>query len=470
MSNLAVIQYLARAGASVTACDRKTPEQLGERYQELLGYPIKLVLGPDYLSGLEGQELAFLTPGMRRDLPELIRAADAGVVFSSEIGLFLALCPAPVVAVTGSAGKTTTTTLVGLMLQGSRDSVWVGGNIGRPLLNDINQIGPDALVVLELSSFQLQDLKTSPHVAAVLNVSPNHLDIHPTMEHYIDAKRNIYRYQGVGDFCVFNYDNDATRQMAREYDRDLRAKRGAHPPIVYSRLQSTGDGAFMVGDELHLRLGAYGQGLPDGLICRRDQVKLPGEHMIENVLAAAAVAGLAGAKLSAIQAVATKFTGVEHRLEPVRQVNGVSYYNDSIATAPDRTIAGIRALKGPLVLILGGYDKRIGFNTLAEEILRSGKVRTVVLSGATSGLIERAIAAEAERLGAEGVPISLPEILLVTGPFSGVVTAAARAALPGDTVLLSPACASFDQFANFEERGRVYKELVMNLAERPSGA
>ncbi len=453
----------------ITAADRKSQEQLGERYRELIGYPVRLVLGPEYLDALEGQEYAFLTPGMRRDLPQLIRAKDAGVVFSSEIGLFFDLCPAPVVAITGSAGKTTTTTLAGLMLQRSREDVWVGGNIGRPLIGEVDRIRPDSLVVLELSSFQLQDLAVSPHIAAILNVSPNHLDIHPTMEHYIDAKRNIYRHQGKGDFCVFNYDNETARQMAREYDREVRLRRGSHPPVVYSRLQPPGDGAFQDGDELVLRLARYGKGLPEGMICRRDEVKLLGEHNLDNVLAAGAVAGLAGAGLDAIRAVATSFRGVEHRLEPVRELNGVWYYNDSIATAPDRTIAALQAFACPLVLILGGYDKRIGFNTLAEEILRSGKVRAIILSGATADLIGRALSSEAGRLTADGVPIRPPEVVRATGGFPEAVAAAARAALPGDTVLLSPACASFDQFANFEERGRVFRDLVKSLPERAPG-
>ncbi len=471
MSNIAVIQYLARAGAVITACDRKTRGELGEeRYHELGKYPMRLVLGPDYLRGLEGQEFAFLTPGLRRDLPELLSAARAGVVFSSEIGLFLAACPAPIVAVTGSAGKTTTTSLVGLMLQASRDGVWVGGNIGRPLVADLDQIGPESLVVLELSSFQLQDLTVSPHIGAVLNVRPNHLDIHPTMEHYVDAKRNIYRYQGKGDWCVFNYDNEITRQMAREYDREIRAKRGAHPPVVYSRLAPAGDGAYLSGQSLTLRLKGYGAGLPDGVICRRGEVKLLGEHNLENVLAAALLAGLAGAGLDAIRAVATTFRGVEHRLEPVRELSGVKYYNDSKATVPDETIAAVRSLDGPIVLILGGHDKRIGFAGLAEEILRSGKVKTVILNGATAGLIDRALTDEAGRLAGEGIDHSMPEVLTVTGPFDGVVTAAAQAAVPGDTVVLSPACASFDQFVNFEERGRVFKELVRALPEKAPGA
>lgn len=463
MSNMAVIECLLRAGARVTAADRKTPAELGPRYAELLRLPVALVLGPDYLSALEGQDIAFLTPGMRRDMPELEQACRAGVRFSTETRLFFELCAAPVVAVTGSAGKTTTTTLVGLMLESSRPGVWVGGNIGRPLVARALDIGPDDIVVLELSSFQLQDLGMSPHVAAVLNISPNHLDIHPTMEHYVDAKRTIYRHQGAGDYAVFNHDNELTLGMAADYDLLVRVGRGGHGPVLYSRTEELGQGAFMSGDRLMLRLSRFGDALPDAEICRRGEIQLLGEHNVENVLAASAVAALAGARVEAIGLAARSFRGVEHRLEPVREVGGVRYYNDSIATAPDRTIAALRALPGPLVLVLGGYDKRLEFDELAAELLACGKVRSVLLMGATAEKIEKALLDEAAGRRDRGMAAALPEVIRTAGGLAGVVETARGVAKPGDIVLLSPACASFDMFANFEERGRAFKDLVRSL-------
>lgn len=478
MSNMAVIECLLRAGAKVTAADRKTAVELGERFAELSRLPIRLALGPGYLDALEGQDVAFLTPGMRRDMPELEQARRAGVRFSTEVRLFFELCAAPIIAITGSAGKTTTTTLTGLMLERSRPGVWVGGNIGRPLVAHALDIGEGDLAILELSSFQLQDLGMSPHVGAVLNISPNHLDIHPTMEHYVDAKRTIYRHQGPGDHAVFNYDNEITRAMAAWYQAQ-QMQQGGHGPVLYSRKQELGEGAFLSADRLMLRLGGVGavgsvgglsgtgeERLPDAEICRRGEIQLLGEHNVENVLAASAVAGLAGASVAAIRDVATTFRGVEHRLEPVEEIGGVRYYNDSIATAPDRTCAALRSLPGPMVLILGGYDKKIGFEGLAAEVLSGGKVRTVLLMGVTADKIEKSLLDEAARLRGMGTTPALPEMIRVPGGLAAVVEVARGVARAGDIVLLSPACASFDMFANFEERGRVFKDLVRGVSER----
>lgn len=467
LSNLPVVRYLLERGAEVTAADRKTAEELGPRYEQLAGMGVRLVLGPEYLGALQGQDLAFLTPGLRRDLPELEAARRAGVRFGSEMGLFLAACPAPVIGITGTAGKTTTTTLAGLMLKASRAGVWVGGNIGRPLLPEAGRIRPDDLVVLELSSFQLQDLASSPHGAAVLNLSPNHLDIHPSLEHYVDAKRNIYRHQGPEDWAAFNLDNEVTRAMAGE--RRRMDPRGAARVVMYSRREPLEAGACLDGETLRLRLGPLGPRLPDGPVCHRSELRLPGDHNVENVLAAALLAGMGGAGMEAIRQVAVSFAGVEHRLELVRTAAGVHYYNDSIATAPDRTIAALRALPGPLVLILGGSDKRIAFDGLAEEILTGGKVRAVVLVGATAGLIAGALEAAAGRL-AGGPAAAVPQVLRARGGFADAVAAASQAARPGDAVLLSPACASFDLFSNFEERGRAFRDLVRALPGPDQGA
>ena len=469
LSNNPVVDQLVLAGADVTAADRKTREQFGASYANLTRYPIRLVLGPDYLRAIEGQEVIFLTPGIRRDLPEIEAARRRGVPMSSEMRLFFELCPAPVVGITGSAGKTTTTTLVGLMLQAARGGVWVGGNIGRPLLGEAEHMAPGDLAVVELSSFQLQDMGQSPQVAAVLNVSPNHLDMHPSMEHYIAAKKNIYLHQEAGGAAVFGFDNQVTREMAAEYGAGVSKRCGGRGPVLFGRRQSDGCAAFVNGEELVLDLASRQADLPTDVICRRQDLQLLGEHNVDNVLAAATIAGLAGAGLEAIRGVATTFTGVEHRLEPVGEVEGVRYYNDSIATAPDRTIAALRALPAPLVLILGGYDKRIGFDGLAHEILRSGKVRAVVLTGDTAPQIRAALeraAGELSRQATPATPFAPPELVAADG-FAAAVAAARRVARPGDAVALSPACASYDSFANFEERGRTFKQLVAGLSGGP---
>jgi UDP-N-acetylmuramoylalanine--D-glutamate ligase len=473
LSNLAAVSYLLDCGAEVTAADRKPAEAMAEQVAALGDGPIEYVFGPDYLRALQGHEIAVLTPGMRRDIPELAAAAADGTVFTSEIGLLMAACPAPVIGITGSAGKTTTTTLVGLMLQATRPGVWVGGNIGRPLLAQVGQMAPQDLVVLELSSFQLQDMAVSPRVAAVLNVNPNHLDIHPSMEHYVDAKRNIYRHQGSRGRCVFGADNEATQAMAAEYAGRSTRWPEAMPPVMFSRRRVLERGACIDGDAMVLQLAGLGPGLPDGVFCRTGEVQLLGEHNWDNLLAAATVAALAGASLDAIGTVARTFRGVEHRLEFVRQVAGVRYYNDSIATAPDRTIAALRALPGPIVLILGGYDKRIAFDGLADEIFAAGRVAKVVLQGKTASMIELALAnaaGSAASAGARaGQAAARPEIVTVDGDFAAAVSTAARLARPGDTVLLSPACASFDQFSNFEQRGAAFKRLVAALPDGRDG-
>jgi UDP-N-acetylmuramoylalanine--D-glutamate ligase len=289
--------------------------------------------------------------------------------------------------------------------------------------------------------------------------------MHPTMEDYVEAKRVIYRFQGDRDYCVFNYDNEYTREMATDYAERTAGIPGGHRPVLYSRLQETGEGAFLRGDLLTLHLSGFGKDLPDAPVCERGEIKLVGEHNVENVLAASAVAGLAGAAPEAIRKVATGFQGVEHRLEPVRVLDQVAYYNDSIATAPDRTIAALRSLPSPMVIMLGGYDKKIGFEELARELLGCGKVRAAVVMGATANKIEAALDAERERRTAAGEPESGVQVVRVSGGLADALEASRTLARPGDVVVLSPACASFDLFRNFEERGREFKRLVAAMPE-----
>lgn len=453
VSNRAVARWLSRRGARLVGFDQKTAPELGAAHDELQSLGVELVLGPDYLQRLEAGEwdAVVLTPGMRKDLPVLERLKRRGVPFYSEIGLVFSLCRGRIVGVTGSSGKTTTTTLIGEMLKAGPRPVYVGGNIGRPLLEVVEEIPPDAWVVLELSSFQLEMLDKSPHVAVVTNVTPNHLDAHGTMEAYVAAKERIFRFQRADDLAVFNLDNPATAAMSRE---------APGRTLLFSRRQPVPAGAWLDGDRLVVG------GIPGGpseptILCRTSDVQLLGEHNLENILAAAAVASACGIDPAAVRAVATTFRGVPHRLEFVAEWNGVRYYNDSIATSPARAAAGIRAMRAPIVLIAGGYDKQLPFDELAAAAV--GRVRVLILIGVTARKIEAAVVSYARETNGP-----LPEIVHVDS-LEAAVAEAARRARPGDVVLLSPACASYDMFPNFEVRGRRFVELVCSLgAARPA--
>lgn len=455
VSNLAVARFLLEAGAAVTVFDRKPAETLGERYRALAGEPVGWVLGDGYLGELAARAAAFdrvfLTPGMRKDLPELEAARRSGAAFDSEMGLFFRYCRAPIVGITGSAGKTTTTALAGRMLEAAGRRVFVGGNIGRPLLPLVDAIGPDDAAVLEMSSFQLQMLDRSPHVGVFLNLRPNHLDMHADFEEYFEAKKNVFRFQGPADTAVLNAEDPAVAGCA-----------AAAPGRVawFSRAGEVARGAFLRGGEVIVRgLGAA----PGGGAAGADEVAageaadlaLPGAHNLANALAALAAAAAFGADPRRAWAGVRGFRGVEHRLEFVRERDGVRFYNDSIATAPDRTLAALASFEAPLVLIAGGYDKRIPFDELGERVAE--RVRALVLVGRTAPKIRAAVEAAAARRGVRG-----PEILEARD-FPGAVALAAAAARPGDVVLLSPACASYDLFNNYEERGRLFKDLVRAL-------
>ncbi|MCL4516750.1 MAG: UDP-N-acetylmuramoyl-L-alanine--D-glutamate ligase [Firmicutes bacterium] len=485
VSNQPLIRFLARKGARVTGCDRKSREAFGEKagvLAELEKLGVGLRLGEGYLEGLGAFELIFLTPGMRRDLPEIEAAQRAGAVLSSEMRLFFSLCRAPIIGITGSSGKTTTTTLLYEMLKAAGRQVHLGGNIGQVLIERVEEIPPEAAVIMELSSFQLQDFTQSPHIAVVTNVTPNHLDQHSSMEEYLEAKRNILRFQKPGDFAVLNLDNEVTREMAGG------VKGGLMP---FSRGQELKEGVFLRGDEIICRWGrqvTQGSlnipGASDGAIkeeriCRAGELKLLGTHNVENVMAAAGAAILAGVPVAAIRKVAATFRGVPHRLELVRRMNGVDYYNDSIATSPARAMAGLRSFDRPVVLIAGGYDKHLPFDEFAEEVV--GRVKTLVLVGVTTPLIEEAVRKAGARVASHasinvavnaaagasrpGVPHDgqVGPAIVRCMTFAEAVRAASAAAGPGDVVLLSPACASYDMFPNFEKRGELFRELVNAL-------
>ena len=443
LSNRALIRYLLGQGVVPTACDRLGPEELGAAYGELAAQGVAFRLGPGYLEDLEDFDVVFLTPGMPKHLPPIEKAKEAGVVLSSEIDLFFDLCPAPIVGITGSSGKTTTTTLVGKLLAAGGRRVFVGGNIGTPLIDQVDSITHEDRVVLELSSFQLELLDKSPHVAVITNITPNHLDVHPSMEHYVNAKKNIYRWQDVGDVAIFNDDDPYTPKMMQEARGQV---------FTFSRFHPVARGAWVDGEQIVLT----GTEL-EGTVCSVKDLALLGGHNVDNVLAACLAAATVGVSRHHMAAVCRTFTGVAHRLELVGEVRGVKYYNDSIATTPARAIAGLNAFTAPIILIAGGSDKNLPFDELADHII--SRVKHLILVGVTAEKIERAV---------RGKKKDFP--VLRAKEFSQAVKLAATVARPGDVVLLSPACASYDMFRNFEERGDLFRRLVGELADEAGNA
>lgn len=440
ISNIPLIRFLLKNGAIISGRDRKGPDELGDRYAELCSLQIELTLGEGYLEDLGEYDFVFLTPGIPKHLPPIQRIKGK-VPILSEIALVHRYAKAPIFGITGSSGKTTTTTLVGEMLKQSHIEVFVGGNIGVPLIEHIEAIPEDARIVLELSSFQLELMDRSPQGALVTNVTENHLDIHLTMDTYIAAKKQIYAHQHPGDVAVFNLDDPITAQMAKECPSEV---------YFFSTSQPVPKGAYLAGDRL---LFSDGKGdLVHIVDCQ--EISLIGSHNLQNVLAAAILAHLAGASWEAIRHVIREFTGVPHRLEKVLTYQGVTYYNDSIATSPSRAIAGLRSFEQPIILIAGGYDKKLSFDQFATEALT--KVKHLILLGQTAEQIRGAV----ERAKAQS---SIGLVVHLVHDLQEAVECASSIAEKGDIVLLSPACASFDMYANFEERGAHFRKLVKNM-------
>jgi len=386
------------------------------------------------------------------DAPVVVEAQRRSIPLSNDAQLFLERCPASVIGITGSAGKTTTTALVGEMCRAAGLSTWVGGNIGNPLIADLDQIRPDDWVVMELSSFQLEIMTASPHIAAVLNITPNHLDRHKTMETYIAAKRNIVAHQKPEDFALLGYDDANARALALETAAHL---------LWFSGGAEVEEGAFRTNGELTLRMGdalSPSKGGVDRVICQVAEVRLLGRHNLLNVLAACALAGLAGVPVEAMRQVATTFTGVEHRLELVRELNDVRWYNDSIATAPERSLAALRSFDEPIVLLAGGRDKKLPWDEFAAETVR--RVRRLVTFGEAGPMIAGVM--EETGRGGDRERGRLEKVMQV-GTLEEAVETAARLARPGEVVLLSPGGTSFDAFGDFAERGDRFKELVQEL-------
>lgn len=434
VSNLALIRFLVKHQAVVSARDRKTSAELGQTYQALQEIGVEFQLGEDYLQGLDNFDTVFLTPGIPKHLPE-IHALKDKVPVLSEIALVLRYAKAPVYAITGSSGKTTTTSLVAKMLEASGKKCFIGGNIGTPLIEQVMDIPSDVCIIMELSSFQLELLDQSPEVALITNVTENHLDIHLTMDNYITAKKQIYAHQDQTNICILNYDDPLTVAMSDQVVGQL---------FWFSMKTAVENGAYLDGDRLVFQDKT---GIVE--IVKKTEIALLGEHNVANILAAAVLAHLAGASWTAISHAAKTFTGVTHRLEKVAIVDQVTYYNDSIATSPSRSIAGILAFSQPVILIAGGYDKKLSFTEFAK--IASQRLEAIILFGQTAHQIQVAM----EVHGFSKIHI--------VNDLEQAVKLAHQLASAGDVVLLSPASASYDMYPNFEVRGEHFRHAVGEL-------
>lgn len=442
VSHTELITLFRKKGIAVTVLDKRSADKFQETYDALSALGVNFILGVNYLDALTQFDVVFRTPGMYFNHPALIKAREAGVVITSEMEVFFDLCPCRIYAVTGSDGKSTSTTLIAEILAAHGKTVHKGGNIGRALLPIIESIREDDAAVVELSSFQLISMRRSPDVALITNITPNHLDVHGTMEEYTDCKKNLIAHQNAFSRAVLNLDNDGTRALA---------------PIVrgklswFSRQQTVRRGAFLREDGM-LCYAEHGDITP---VVHKDDIRIPGMHNVENFLGV--IAALWGdVEIEDIVRVAKEFGGVEHRIEFVREVRGVKWYNDSIATSPTRVLAGLRSFDQKIIVLAGGYDKKIPFEPMAETVC--DRVKLLILMGVTADKIEKAVTS-AKNYDPDSIRI------LRADSMEQAVALADEQAQSGDIVTLSPACASFDLYPNFEVRGHHFKRLVKELAE-----
>lgn len=433
ISNTPLIRLLVESGAEVTACDlKKTYDDLSPELKDL---GIEFQLGKDYLKGLSKYDVIFRSPGIRYDIPEFEDAVKNGAKLTSEMEVFMDVCPSHIIAVTGSDGKTTTTTLISEMLKREGYTVWLGGNIGTPLLSLADKMSENDYAVLELSSFQLHTMKKSPEIAVITNITPNHLDVHKSYEEYIDAKKNIMLYQNKDDILVTNAGNDITNKISEDAKGVLRTF-------------SSKTDAFIKLENNYICAGGR-------KILNINDIKIPGMHNVENYMAAI------GAVMDVVSdenivKVAEEFGGVQHRIELVRVLDGVKYYNSSIDSSPNRTINTLRVFKNKVIMISGGKDKGIPYDELGKPIIDSVKV--LILIGATSGVIEKSVNDAYRKYN-----LQTSVKIIHCDTYEDAVNAARKSAKDGDTVLLSPASTSFDMFKNFEERGNTFKRIVNSL-------
>ena len=439
VSNTPLIDLLLDNGLPITVCDMRDECTMEDEAEILSTRGAELRLGSGYLDGLEGFDVIFRTPGLLPTDPHLVAAREHGAAVTSEMEAFFQLCPCRTIGITGSDGKTTTSSIIAELLKAGGMRVHLGGNIGKPLLTEIPDIHPDDVAVLELSSFQLHSINIRPDVAVITNVSPNHLDKHPTYEDYIESKKRIFLNQTDDDLLVLNRDNGITARFAEEAGSRV---------VQFSHRETVKNGVFCRDGMLY-----YSHDYAVEAIIPETEILLPGEHNVENYMAAfAAVDGLVSPEMC--RQVARTYGGVRHRLELIRKLDGVSYINDSIATSPTRTIAGLRAMRTKPILIAGGHDKHVSFDRLADEIAE--RVKALYLTGDTAEQIEKAV-----RKSVFFDPSRLP--IYVVPDLKTAVEEARAHSIPGDVVLLSPACSSFDRFKNFAERGDTFRKIVLEF-------
>ncbi|NFN95281.1 UDP-N-acetylmuramoyl-L-alanine--D-glutamate ligase [Clostridium botulinum] len=435
VSNIPLINFLIKLGAEVTAFDKKTEKELGEVSSDFKNKGVNLELGDNYLDKLTGFDVVFKTPSMRIDSECLVKVKKEGAYVTSEMEEFVRYCKAKIYGITGSDGKTTTTTIISKMLQEEGYKTWVGGNIGTPLFAQIEEIKSEDRVVLELSSFQLMTMNLPMDIAVCTNLAPNHLDMHKDMQEYIDAKKNIFLYQDATNTLIVNRENEITygfKAEAKGVVREFSSKRELKEGAYYK------DGIlYLSGKE----------------VCKKGNIVIKGMHNVENYLAAF-IATKNDVSIENMKKVAESFNGVEHRCELVREINGVKYYNDSIASSPTRTLAGLKAFDKRVILIAGGYDKHLLFEPLASE--GYPYIKELILLGQTKEKIKDVFK---ELEASKGIKINISEV----STLEEAVKKAQNLARQGDIITLSPACASFDMFPNFMIRGNKFKEIVNEL-------
>jgi UDP-N-acetylmuramoylalanine--D-glutamate ligase len=435
VSNIPLINFLLDLGAAVTAFDKKTKEELADIATGFEEKGVKLELGEEYLNNLTGFEVVFKTPSMRIDSEALVKVKKEGAYITSEMEEFVRYTKGKVYGITGSDGKTTTTTIISKLLEAQGYKTWVGGNIGTPLFSQIESINKDDRVVLELSSFQLMTMTENIDIAICTNLAPNHLDMHKDMQEYINAKKNIFLYQDSNSILVINRENEITYEFGKEAKAIVKE---------FSSKREISNGAYYKDGVLYLE---------GKEVCKKDDIVIKGMHNVENYLAAF-VATKNDVSIETMKKVAETFTGVEHRCELVREIDGVKYYNDSIASSPTRTLAGLKAFDEKVILIAGGYDKHIPFEPLAYE--GYPYIKELILLGATKEKIKAVF----DKLDVEkGIKVNMK----IAKSLEDAVKIANEVALSGDIVTLSPACASFDMYPNFMVRGNEFKDIVNGL-------
>lgn len=440
ISNIPLIDYMYNIGAKVTVFDNRNIDEIpNEIIDKITNYSMEFSFGTNSLSKLTEFDIIFRSPSCLPTVPELVKESERGAIITSEIEMVMKMVPCKIIGVTGSEGKTTTTTLIDRILRAGGYNCFLGGNIGTPLFDKISQITPEDIVVLELSSFQLMDMDVSPDIAAITNITPNHLNIHSSYEEYIEAKKNIFKNQDKNGILILNYDNDITRKFKNE----------AEGKVIYFSSKNKLDDGFIVDDgiikECEDKLRKH--------VVNTNKLKIRGNHNYENICTALAATKTLVDLNTAVQSICD-FVSVEHRLEFVREINGVKWYNDSASSSPTRTIAGINAFDEQITLIAGGYDKNLDYTPIAVPIVE--KVRNLILIGQTSEKIFNAVKEESEKQN-KPVPVYLCEKL------DQAVAIAHKLAKNGEVVLFSPASASFDMFKNAYERGKIFKTYVNEI-------